>query len=124
MTDFTTDLTIQAPGNNTIPQGIVPFYVQPTTLDPQNRITLRIPITGSLYGPYRVYELLSRYTTSQFRFNFTSTIVLSTFLYTKASVQAVFECTATTSASSCVQAGVLLILVRTAPGGGSAAGGG
>ncbi len=113
ITDFITDLTIQAPGNITIPQGIVPFYVRPTTLDPQNRVMLRIPFTGSLNGPYRVYQLLSMYTTSQFRFNFTSTVFLSTFLYVHAGVLAVYECTTTTIAGSCAQAGVL---VKITPG--------
>jgi hypothetical protein len=120
ITDFITTFTIQAPGNIIIPQGIVPFYVRPTALEPQNRVTLRIPITGTLTGPYRVYQLLSQYATSQFRFNFTSTVFLSTFLYTHAAVQALYECTTTTSAGSCAQAGVLL---KTNPGPGTTAGG-
>ena len=121
VTDFVTNFTVQAPGNIIIPQGIVNFYIQPAALDPQNRVTLRIPLMGSLSGPYRVYQLLSNYTTSQFRFNFTSTVFLSTFLQSYATIQAVYECTTTTGAGSCAQAAVLL---KTHPGPGTSAGGG
>jgi len=120
MTDFVTNFTIQAPGGFIMPQGFVNFFARPTALDPQNNVTLKVPLTGSLNGPYRVYQLLSQYTTSQFRFNFTSTVFLSTFLDRYAALQAIYECTTTIGAGSCTQAGALL---RVHPGPGTSAGG-
>lgn len=120
MTDFITNFTVQAPGNIILPQGFVIFNVQTAALDPQNPVIMRIPLTGSLSGPYRVYQLLTNYTISQFRFNFTSTVFVSTFLQSYATLQATYECTTTIAAGSCAQAGVLL---KTHPGPGTSAGG-
>lgn len=120
MTDFITDFTVQAPGNFILPQGFVSFNVQAAPLDPQKQVTLRIPLTGSLNGPYKVYQLLKQYAISQFRFNFTSTVFLSTFLQSYATLQARYECTTTIATGSCAQAAVVLI---THPGPGTSAGG-
>jgi len=121
LTDFVTNFTIQAPGNVIIPQGFVDVYIRPKALDSQNQITLRVPITGSRDGPYKIYQLLNTYTPSQFRFNFTSTVFVSTFLQSYATVQAIYECTTTINTGSCDQAAVLL---KTHPGPGTSAGGG
>jgi hypothetical protein len=120
MTDFVTNYTIQAPGNFILPQGVVNYLVRPASLDPQNNVTLKIPLIGSLNGPYRVYQLLSTYPTSQFRFNFTATVFVSTFLQSYATLQAVYDCTTTINSGTCAQAGVLL---KTHPGAGTSAGG-
>ena len=121
VTDFVTNFTVQAPGNNIIPQGVVNFNFKPASLDPQKTVTVSIPITGSGNGPYYVHQLLSQYTTAQFRFNFTSTVFLSTFLQNYATVQTDYECTTTVNVGSCAEVGVLL---KTHPGPGTSAGGG
>jgi hypothetical protein len=103
MTGFLTDFTIQAPENVIIPQGSVEFNVQPSALNPKGSVSLRVPLIGVLEGPYRVYQMLSTYALSQFRFNFTSTVLLSTFL---GGAQGFYDCTAVIGSGSCFQVAV------------------
>jgi hypothetical protein len=109
LTDFLTNFTIQGPGNVIIPQGLITSYQTRSSIDPGRPVTFAIPFSGFLSGPYRVYQIISSgATTSQFRFNFTATLFLSTFLDAYTSVIMVYQCTTTIQTGSCEEVALLL----------------
>jgi hypothetical protein len=114
LTDFLANLTIQGPGNVIIPQDLIPSYLTRSSIDPGKPVTFSIPFSGVRYAPYQVDQMIRNgATTAQFRFNFTATNFLSTFLDSYTSVIVVYQCTATIETGSCTQAAVLL---KTNPG--------
>jgi hypothetical protein len=114
LTDFLANFTIQAPGNIVIPQGLIPSYLTRSSIDPGKPVRFGISFSGFLSAPYQVYQIIrGGATTSQFRFNFTATMFLSTFLDAYTSVIVVDQCTTTIQIGSCIEAALLL---KTNPG--------
>jgi len=110
---------IRAPGNVTIPQGLIPYSPPRRDLTPGTHVIFAIPFIGEGYGPYRVTQFLKTNSTKpQFIFEYAVSLFLSSFLDTYAEVILAYSCSATVNSGSCTSAGIFLNLKGPSSSGG------
>lgn len=108
-----------------IPAGESWYYNPPTLSLPAGKTNLyNLSFTGSGYGPGEVYGWISQKqaTLSDFNFNFTIGLQLSTFLNTFASLKVLFTCGSQVGGGTCDELGVVLSSTPSSGGGGGGGG--
>src|SRR5207237_7506633 len=72
-------------------------------------VTFNLSFSGFRSGPGDGYRMVQAGAPlSQFNFNFTSGVFLSTFLDTYASIRALYTCSSQMGGGTCIQVGILL----------------
>jgi hypothetical protein len=111
MAEFEPSFQVYAANGSLIPAGNFIEYIPPRdSLDPGKTFSYNISFTGSGAGVYQIYQMVKNQgvSLSQFNFNFTVALLLSTFLQTFTSIRAVYVCNTHLGGGSCLQVAVIL----------------
>lgn len=121
VTEFEPSFNMYWTNGTYVPAGGTIEYVPPILTLPAGKTDMyNLSFSGYLKGPGMVYSWIQQKqaTVSDFYFNFTIGIFLSTFLNTYASLKALFNCGAQVGGGTCTELGVLLNSTPTSGGGG------
>jgi len=121
VTEFEPSFNMYWTNGTLVPAGGSPNYIPPILSLPAGKTNLyNLSFSGYLTGPGEVYGWISQHkaTVSDFSFNFTIGIFLSTFLDQFTILKALFTCTSPVGGGTCIELGVLLNSTPNAGGGG------
>jgi hypothetical protein len=121
LTDMQTFYDIETPFGSSIPQGLIGVQPPRETLSPGTTRTFNVSLPGSGDGPYLVTQMVRQGTpVSQFAFNFTAKVYLSSFMDTYATFIIAYTCHSPVGGGTCTEAGESLFTTgpSTTPGGG------
>ena len=109
LTQFEPSFEMYGPNGYVPAGGVITFTAPRENLSPGRTVTFNVSFSGFRSGPGEVYRMVQAGATlSQFNFNFTIGVFLSTFLDTYASIRTLYTCSSQMGGGTCIQVGILL----------------